>query len=247
MALIKYKYGFLFILDFICYIMTYPWFAMLSLFVSCFHTSTEEEKNPSRKYLHYLICAPILGLMVICTFPMAVLGYISWILICNFFNVPDYAVLSYPEDRAEETKSKYTFVSANLLLGIEYMGKFQNMPFVYNRLAKIAKSFQSINRERSPSEPICNAPILEDPKISDEELMDTSVSHKWPQVDFMCFQEVWDRVSTYKLVQNLYPEFKHFVVDVAHHSWKSNYFFGTSGLMIASRYPIMEVLSLIHI
>ena len=64
---------------------------------------------------------------------------------------------------------------------------------------------------------------------------------QWPHVDFMCFQEVWDRFFTYKLVQSLYPEFKHFVVDVAHHSWKSNHYFGTSGLMIASRYPIMEV------
>ena len=43
----------------------------------------------------------------------------------------------------------------------------------------------------------------------------------------MCFQEVWDRFFTYKLVQSLYPEFKHFVVDVAHHSWKENCYFGS--------------------
>ena len=43
----------------------------------------------------------------------------------------------------------------------------------------------------------------------------------------MCFQEVWDRFFTYKLVQSLYPEFKHFVVDVAHHSWKNNCYFGS--------------------
>ena len=121
------------------------------------------------------------------------------------------------------------------------MGKMQNMPSVYDRLVKIKDSFQNINRERIPSEPIKNAPILEDSKSSDEELMDSSVGHQWPHVDFMCFQEAWDRFFTYQLVQSLYPEFKHFVIDVAHHSWKSNHYFGTSGLMIASRYPIMEV------
>ena len=97
MALIKYNYGFLFILDFICYIMTYPWFAMLSLFVSCFHTTTEERKYPHRKYLQYFIYAPILGLILISTLPFTILGYFSWIIICNLFNIPDYAILSYPE------------------------------------------------------------------------------------------------------------------------------------------------------
>ena len=32
------------------------------------------------------------------------------------------------------------------------------------------------------SEPLCNSPILEGSKITNEELMDTSVSHRWPQV-----------------------------------------------------------------
>ena len=148
------------------------------------------------------------------------------------FHVPDFAIVSYPDDKTgcdpkEENKSKYTFVSANLLLGIESLGKFQNMPFVYRRLVQIADSFLSINRESCPSEPISNSPILEDAKITNEELMDTAVSYRWPQVDFMCFQEVWDRFFTYKLIQSLYPEFKHFVVDVAHHSWKSNVYFGS--------------------
>lgn len=231
--------------------MTYPWMAMLSLFCSCFWTTTEEGKNPSRKFVHYIVYAPILGLIEIVTFPLAVFGYFFWILICNVFHVPDYAILSYPDEpnkspsnhNLDESKSRYTFVTANLLLGIESLGKFQNMPFVYSRLQKITDSFMNINRnehDSCKSEPLCNSPILEGSKITNEELMDTSVSHRWPQVDFMCFQEVWDRFFTYKLVQSLYPEFKHFVVDVAHHSWKENCYFGTSGLMIASRYPIME-------
>ena len=83
MALVKYRFKFLYILDLTCYIMTYPWMAMLSLFVSCFWTTTEEGKNPSKKFVHYLIYAPILAVINICTFPLAVFGYGAWILICN--------------------------------------------------------------------------------------------------------------------------------------------------------------------
>ena len=74
---------------------------------------------------------------------------------------------------------------------------------------------------------LCNAPILEDVKISDEELMDTSVAARWPFVDFMCFQEVWDRYFTAKLIRSLHPKFKYFVVDVAKQGWKSNMYWGS--------------------
>ena len=83
MAITKYRFKFLFVLDSICYVMTYPWMAMLSLFCSCFWTTTEEGKNPSRKFVHYIVYAPILGLIEIVTFPLAVFGYFFWILICN--------------------------------------------------------------------------------------------------------------------------------------------------------------------
>ena len=64
--------------------------------------------------------------------------------------------------------------------------------------------------------------------ISDEEIMDSAVGDQWPQVDFMCFQEVWDRYFTYSLIQKLRKSnFKYFLVDVAHHSWNYNFYFGS--------------------
>ena len=146
------------------------------------------------------------------------------------FHIPNYAILSVSDTKTGQKlppESHFTFVSGNLLLGIESLGKFQNMPFVYSRLAEIARSFCTINQVGDPPEPICNAPVLEDPTICDEELMDTVVSDRWPKVDFLCFQEVWDRYFTYKIVQSLKHTFQHFVVDVAHHSWKSNAYFGS--------------------
>ena len=108
------------------------------------------------------------------------------------------------------------------------------MPFVYDRLSQICHSFSHINQD-SEAERIGNAPILEDARIGDEELMDTSVSARWPFVDFMCFQEVWDRYFAAKLIRSLHPEFKHFVVDVAKHGWQSNMYFGSEYSMSGIR------------
>ena len=93
-------------------------------------------------------------------------------------------------------------------------------------MANFVNSFSNINGDPD-ADSICNAPILEDKRIDDEELMDTSVSSSWPKVDFLCFQEVWDRYFSAKLIHSLYPEFKHFVVDVAHQSWYSNVYWGS--------------------
>lgn len=78
------------------------------------------------------------------------------------------------------------------------------------------------------AESLENIPVLTDPKIEDEELMDTVISDHWPQVDFVCFQEVWDRYFTYGLMQSLRPSgFQHFIVDVTRHSWNTNLYFGS--------------------
>ena len=74
------------------------------------------------------------------------------LLYFSVFHVPDFAILSYSDEPNKSPsnptldKSRYTFVTANLLLGIESLGKFQNMPFVYSRLQKITDSFMNINR-----------------------------------------------------------------------------------------------------
>ena len=227
---------------------------MLSLFLSCFWSTTEEMKDLKTKAVKILLFAPILGFIELITFPLAIFGYALWFVICNgkcliykkpkpcfnflifflVFEVPPYAVVSFEDSAKSNPNSKYTFVSANLLLGIESLGKFQNMPFVYDRLSQICHSFSHINQD-SEAERIGNAPILEDARIGDEELMDTSVSARWPFVDFMCFQEVWDRYFAAKLIRSLHPEFKHFVVDVAKHGWQSNMYFGSEYSMSGIR------------
>ena len=83
MKIVKYKWKILYLLDFICYVLTYPWLAMLSLFLSCFWSTTEEMKDFKSKSIKILLFAPILGFIEIVTFPLAFFGYVAWFIISN--------------------------------------------------------------------------------------------------------------------------------------------------------------------
>ena len=83
MHLKKYNWKILYLLDLFCYILSYPWIAMLSLFLACFWSTTEEIKRPFKKIIHYIIYAPVLALFELFIFPFAAFGYIFWMLICN--------------------------------------------------------------------------------------------------------------------------------------------------------------------
>ncbi len=83
MKVVKYKYKFLYLLDLVSYVMTYPWVAMLSLFLSCYWSTTFERTRPANKAIQYVIFGPILGFLVTMTFPMAVFGFLLWMIMCN--------------------------------------------------------------------------------------------------------------------------------------------------------------------
>ncbi|XP_072013767.1 sphingomyelin phosphodiesterase 3-like [Amphiura filiformis] len=62
-----------------------------------------------------------------------------------------------------------------------------------------------------------------------------------PDLDFVCFQEVFDYRAAKKLVNGLHGWFGHIVYDVGIDSWETNRFLMNSGLVVASRYPIVDV------
>ena len=62
-----------------------------------------------------------------------------------------------------------------------------------------------------------------------------------PDLDFVCFQEVFDYRAAKKLVNALHGWFGHIVYDVGIDSWRTNRFLMNSGLVVASRYPIVDI------
>ncbi|XP_070574372.1 sphingomyelin phosphodiesterase 3-like [Ptychodera flava] len=61
-----------------------------------------------------------------------------------------------------------------------------------------------------------------------------------PQIDFMCFEEVYEPHAAKTLIKKIHPWFSHIIYDVGINSWDSNLFMFNSGLVIASRYPILD-------
>ncbi|XP_077983299.1 sphingomyelin phosphodiesterase 3-like [Glandiceps talaboti] len=61
-----------------------------------------------------------------------------------------------------------------------------------------------------------------------------------PQIDFMCFQEVYEPNAAKTLIKKIHPWFNHIIYDVGVNSWNSNLFMINSGLVVACRYPILE-------
>ncbi|XP_038067630.1 sphingomyelin phosphodiesterase 5-like isoform X1 [Patiria miniata] len=59
-------------------------------------------------------------------------------------------------------------------------------------------------------------------------------------LDFICFQEVFERRAAKKLVKTLHLWFSHIIYDVGVDSWRINRHFLNSGLLFASRYPILD-------
>ncbi|KAM6946268.1 sphingomyelin phosphodiesterase 3 [Aplochiton taeniatus] len=73
---------------------------------------------------------------------------------------------------------------------------------------------------------------------------DHEVSAFFPaNLDFLCLQEVFDHGSTARLRRQLHRYFPYVLSDVGHYGWKgccSSFKFLNSGLMVASRYPILD-------
>ncbi|KAJ8302707.1 hypothetical protein KUTeg_019103, partial [Tegillarca granosa] len=77
------------------------------------------------------------------------------------------------------------------------------------------------------------------PVMQDKEKKSRVVTH-FPTVDFLCLQETWDRDYSKVLIAELHKIYPWILYDVGVTSVKSNYYMLNSGLMIASRYPILD-------
>jgi hypothetical protein len=60
--------------------------------------------------------------------------------------------------------------------------------------------------------------------------------------DFICLQEVWSIDTGKRLAEILHKKYKYVLFDAGHNTFKTNKYIGfDSGLLIASKYPIIDV------
>lgn len=77
-----------------------------------------------------------------------------------------------------------------------------------------------------------------------DETFDHEISAFFPaNLDFLALQEVFDHGATTRLLRQLHRYFPYVLSDVGRYGWKgccSRFKFLNSGLMLASRYPILD-------
>ncbi|XP_019646997.1 PREDICTED: sphingomyelin phosphodiesterase 5-like [Branchiostoma belcheri] len=88
-----------------------------------------------------------------------------------------------------------------------------------------------------PTVPPQNTLPRSDPVGEDE--FSHAVESQFPALDFLCCQEVFDQEATRRLVAGLQRHFGHVIYEPGRWSWSTNIWAFHSGLLFASRYPVL--------
>ena len=123
-------------------------------------------------------------------------------------------------------------MTANMLLGPEFVGKFQNMPGVYKRLRGSARV---LSMEESQAI-VPNIKVLESSDFATKEKRDSVIIEHLPEnIDFVCLQEVWDRMSALALIYKMRRHFPHFLTDVCQDLGNSRHIFRSKNSILLLR------------
>lgn len=219
-------------LDLLSYIFTYPWIVATSITISTFLSLSPDQRTVWRYTIDKALLGPALLIICLILTPFAVSGFCLWIFISTFLQSDQFSSIIL-SNQVEKDQENYSFGTMNVLLGQEALGKFNNASLVYGRIKKIAAAILAQD-QRHLTNMDKNDDLVEIRK-------DETVLSNFPRMDFICMQEVFDRIHALALISMLRHEYKHFTFDIGDSSIKSNYFLLNSGLMIASRFPILSV------
>ena len=221
-------------LDLLSCILTCPFIVTSNMTVSTLMALKPDTRTGLRKLFDLALIGPALGFVSLILLPFTIFGFVIWILINIFCDSKKYSSVEIlvKEKSEQKEKNKYSFATMNILLGQEAIGKFNNCSLVYNRIPRIAAEIRK--QEEYFME---NLSIPPNKKLTKSE----SVVSTFPRMDFICFQEVFDRIHALSLISMLRNHYRHFIFDIGDNSLRTNCFLLNSGLMIASKYPVLEV------
>ena len=212
------------LLDNITFVITYPWLTVVSLFLSCYQSTTWELQHPQSKLTHYFIYGPALGLIMLAFAPLGLFGYLLHVLVCHTFTRNKFIHMTVshtpgasqnggsgddknPLREASAPTKMFTFCTANLLLAPECVVRFNNNKFVYRRGPEVARRL-----------------LWQKPRDgnADSAAVEEHVSTLFPEVDFFCLQEVWERVWALVLAKELQNKYPHYLYDIGEHKLNIN-------------------------
>ncbi|CAL1547666.1 unnamed protein product [Lymnaea stagnalis] len=166
-------------------------------------------------------------------------------------------------EKIDSGDHKFGIATANLCLMPELASKMNDLTNVSRRAKKIGERIvvnQFYNDEWSKSESSLKNPAS-NKNVDGKFLTNVSgsgdgnnrgkqkkhediqgiVSTNFPFVDIFVIQEAWSSYHNPTLMQELHKVFPYIIHDAGVHSYENNLFFLNSGLLIASRHPIVAV------
>jgi sphingomyelin phosphodiesterase 3 len=230
-----------------------------------FLPTTKELKHPKYLILQKLFFVPIYAAGALLLLLPVIVAFL-FRNILHQFRRP--FCLSVQKDKAVASpKSTYSVATSNLCLMPEIFSKFNNLDKTAERAVKVGerividqlhytdmmekflkKSDHTIrngaiySHEHSgvQTRSMDKSKNLNSSQNRDSDVKVDVVAH-FPQIDFLCLQETFDRDFTKLLVLELHKVYPWIVYDVGYNSPRLNYCGLNSGLMFASRYEILEI------
>ena len=222
-----------FLLDILSSLLCLPFYFTAIYGITSFYQTTREKRETGRlaRMRDVLLVGPLLLTISLFLLPCALLGWLLWILLNTLIPSRSFSIVSFGNSSlSPQTKTDFTFASMNVLLGSELVNKFNNLDSTFTRLEKISNAILEQTNEILSN-------LREEEKCKSKE---QAVFTHFPHVDFICFQELFDRAHGLAMARRLSSEYPYFVLDVGEHKLSSNFCMLSSGLGIASRFPVLE-------
>ncbi|XP_066993235.2 sphingomyelin phosphodiesterase 5 isoform X2 [Anabrus simplex] len=230
------------LLDHASHFLMDPWLSVFSHLLSCYISTVQDELCPHYKLIDYYFLGPLYIVILVVLSPVGLFGSTLWILLCTFFPQKKYIQAVVQSSRRHCVGRKdsilcktnsFSFATANVLLAPEFVGRLNNVKETNKRGQEIAKRIAIHSGKQLFNVKIYNRTY----EIAGRS---NSILSEFPYVDFLCLQEVWEQSSALLLIRQLKKKFDYFLYDVGEHSLKINMCMIGSGLMFASKRPILE-------
>ncbi|XP_045194176.2 sphingomyelin phosphodiesterase 3-like [Mercenaria mercenaria] len=242
-----------------------PFIFVLTGAAGPFVPTTPERDRPKYLAVQKIVFVPVYTVGVVLLFlPMLIAFLLRNIL--HQFRRP--FCLSVRKDMAvAQPKSTYSVVTGNLCLMPEIFSKYNNLDKTAQRAVKIGERvvidqmyytemmetflknhehttrngcINTLGHGRIQTRSMDKSRDLNRSQNIDSEVKVDVIAH-FPQLDFLCLQETFDRDYSKLLVAELHKVYPWIVFDVGYNSPRLNYCGLNSGLMFASRYEILDI------
>ncbi|XP_056011189.1 sphingomyelin phosphodiesterase 3-like isoform X3 [Ostrea edulis] len=202
----------------------------LSEILSVFIPTTREQANTAKHYAKNLPLVPLYVSIFTCFMVPALVAFVLRCILHLFRNSYILSVNEYNgyANNAALQKRSFNVSTLNICLMPEFLSRFNNLSHTSQRAQQVG---QRIVADQIHTQSAGSSNVTK--QIGD-------IQTNFPETDFLCIQEAWDRDHSKRLIQNLHKVYPWILYDVGDASLFNNYFIFNSGLMFVSKFEIIH-------